>query len=73
MSQGKSKTMSIQIFVLVGGGGGVEGMYYGIVQVVNICLGSGSRQYCRYIKSPLGITPLKEILTSVRFEPATSE
>ena len=45
------------------------------------CLGAGSRQYCRYNKSPLGITPLKEIwespwvnenLTSVGFEPTTS-
>ena len=24
------------------------------------CLGAGSRQYCRFTKSPLGITPLKE-------------
>ena len=46
-----------------------------------VCLGAGSRQYCRYTKSPLGITPLKEIwesprvkenLTSVGFEPTTS-
>ena len=27
----------------------------------NICFGAGSRQYCQYTKSPLGITPLKEI------------
>ena len=49
--------------------------------IFNICLGAGSRQYCRYTKSPLGITPLKEIwesprvkenLTSVGFEPTTS-
>ena len=45
-------------------------------------LGAGSRQYCRYTKSPLGITPLKEIwesqrvnenLTSVGFEPTTHD
>ena len=30
MSQGKSKTMRMQIFL-----GGVEAVYYGIVQVVN--------------------------------------
>ena len=44
-------------------------------------LGAGSSQYCRYTKSPLGITPLKEIwesprvkenLTLVGFEPTTS-
>ena len=44
-------------------------------------LGAGSSQYCRYTKSPLGITPLKkpwespqvkENLTSVGFEPTTS-
>ena len=44
-------------------------------------MGTGSRQYCRYTKSPLGITPLKEIwefpwvkenLASVGFEPTTS-
>ena len=49
--------------------------------IFKICLGAGSRQYCRYTKSPLGITPLKEIwessrvkenLTSVGFEPTTS-
>ena len=49
--------------------------------IFNVCLGAGSRQYCRYTKSPLGITPLKEIwespgvkenLTSVGFEPTTS-
>ena len=47
---------------------------------LNICLGAGSKQYCRYTRSPLGITPLKEIwesprakenLTSVGFEPTT--
>ena len=32
--------------------------------IFNICLGAGSRQYCRYTKSPLGITPLKEIWES---------
>ena len=46
-----------------------------------MCLGAGSRQYCRYTKSPLGIPLLKEIwespwvnenLTSVGFEPTTS-
>ena len=46
-----------------------------------MCLSAGSRQYCRYTKSPLVITPLKEIwatprvnenLTSVRFKPTTS-
>ena len=50
-------------------------------KTVNVCLGAGSRQYCRYTKSPLSITPLKEIwesppvnenLTSVGFEPTTS-
>ena len=49
--------------------------------IFNICLGAGSRQYCRYTKSPLGITPLKEIwesprvkenLISVGFEPTIS-
>ena len=49
--------------------------------LLNICSGGGSRQYCRYTKSPLGITPLKEIwespwvkenLTLVGFEPTTS-
>ena len=49
--------------------------------IFNVCLGAKSRQYCRYTKSPLGITPLKEIwessrikenLTSVGFEPTTS-
>ena len=52
-----------------------------VIIIFNICLGAGSRQYCRYTKSPLGITPLKEIwesprvkenLTSVGFEPTTS-
>ena len=52
------------------------------ITIFKICLGAGSRQYCRYTKSPLGITPfLKEIwesprvnenLTSVGFEPTTS-
>ena len=46
-----------------------------------MCLGAESRQYCRYTKSPLVITPLKEIwetllvnenLTSVGFKPTTS-
>ena len=46
-----------------------------------ICLGAGSRQYCRYTKSSLVITPLKEIwespranenLTSGGFQPTTS-
>ena len=46
-----------------------------------MCLGVGSRQYCRYTKFPLGITPVKESwefprvnenLTSVGFEPTTS-
>ena len=46
-----------------------------------MCLGAGSRQYCRYTKSRLVINPLKEIweiprvnenLTSVGFEPTTS-
>ena len=49
--------------------------------IFNKCLGAGSRQYCQHTKSPLGITPLKEIwesqrakenLTSVGFEPTTS-
>ena len=49
--------------------------------VSHVCLGAGSRQYCRYTISPLGITPLKEIwespqakenLTSVGFEPTIS-
>ena len=37
MSQGKSKTMPMQIFFFffLGGGGGVKAVYYGIVQVVN--------------------------------------
>ena len=44
--------------------------------IFNKCLGAGSRQYCQHTKSPLGITPLKEIweappvkenLTSVGF------
>ena len=30
----------------------------------NLCLGAGSRQYCRYTKSPLGIPLLKEIWES---------
>ena len=30
----------------------------------NVCLGAGSREYCRYTKSPLGIAPLKEICES---------
>ena len=30
----------------------------------NICLGARSRQYSQYTKSPLGITPLKEIRES---------
>ena len=34
--------------------------------IFNICLGAGSRQYGRYTKSPLGITPLKEIWDSPR-------
>ena len=47
----------------------------------NIYLGAGRRRYCRYTKSPLGISPLKEIwefpwvnenLTSVGFELTTS-
>ena len=51
------------------------------ILIFNICLGAGSRQYCQYTKSPLGVTPLKEIwasprvkenLTSVEFEPTTS-
>ena len=37
------------------------------VIIFNVCLGAGSRQYCRYTKSPLGITSLK-----VGFEPTTS-
>ena len=52
-------------------------------EIINfsICLGAGSRKYCRYTKFPLGIIPLKEIcesprikenLTSVEFEPTTS-
>ena len=53
----------------------------GVAIIFNVCLGAGSRQYCRYTKSPLGITPLKEIwesprvnenLTSVGFGPTTS-
>ena len=55
-------------------------MQYEII-IFNVCLGAGSRQYCRYTKSPLSITPLKEIwesprvnenLTSVGFETTTS-
>ena len=46
-----------------------------------VCLGVGSRKYCRYTKSPMAINPLKEIwesprvnenLTSVGVEPTTS-
>ena len=52
-----------------------------IIIIFLICLGAGSRQYCRYTKSPKVFTLLKEIwesprvnenLTSVGFEPTTS-
>ena len=45
-------------------------LHYPMIQVLiilNICLGAGGRQYCRYTKSPLGITPLKEIWESPNF------
>ena len=35
-----------------------------VMFIIFKCLGAGSRQYCRYTKSPLGITPLKEIWES---------
>ena len=53
-----------------------------IIIIFLICLGAGSRQYCRFTKSPKVFTLLKEIwesprvnenLTSVGFEPTTTE
>ena len=38
------------------------------VIIFNVCLGAGSRQFCRYTKSPLGITPLRKFGSQGKFD-----
>ena len=63
MSQGKSKTMPMQFFF---GGGGVEAVYYGIVQVVN-CANPKDNHDLKFIKKKQGaITAILACLIRVQ-------